>query len=72
MTKINSTIEGIVYENVDFIDPDLQPWCPLEHTGLEAECKNEFNNIQLRSEGPCSHSAECFVLRAQHNASKLG
>jgi hypothetical protein len=71
MPKLISTVDGIVFDNVNFVDTGLQEWCPLEHTGLEAECKNEYNNIQLRSQGPCSYSAECFVLRAQHNASKL-
>ena len=50
MPKLISTVDGIVFDNVNFVDTGLQEWCPLEHTGLEAEC---------------------FVLRAQHNASKL-
>ena len=71
MTKINSTIDGIRYDNVEYTNTALQPYCPLEHTEYESHCKNIYHNVTLRPETPCEHSAECFNLRAQLNSQKL-
>jgi hypothetical protein len=65
------SIEGINYINCSFTQPDDQEYCPLEHTEYESLCINPVHNVQLRESGPCEHSAECFVVRAQLNAQRL-
>jgi hypothetical protein len=73
MTKIpNGTeIMGTVFYDSTYVDTSLQEWCPLEHTDIESYCQNEYHNVQLRAEGVCAHSAECFALRARYYADKL-
>jgi hypothetical protein len=70
-TFINSTIDGIIYANVELVDTTLQPYCPLEHTQYEDHCKNIYHNVTLRPDTPCEHSTECFNLRATLNGQKL-
>lgn len=61
-TKLNGNINGIEYINVDGINRADQPWCPLEHTILESQCKNPYHNVTLRSDTPCEHSQDCARL----------
>jgi hypothetical protein len=65
------SIQGVDYINCNFTQPDNQEYCPLEHTDYESLCINPVHNIQLRASGPCSHTAECFNLRARLNAQRL-
>ena len=71
MTKLNSTINSVVYINCDTIDTTLQPYCPLEFTQYESLCMNTYHNVSLRPEGPCQHSDTCFGVRARLNAEAL-
>ena len=70
MSKLNATINGITFDNCDVILPELQDYCPLEHTEYEHLCKNVYHNVQLRPEGTCQHSADCFTLIAKLNADR--
>ena len=65
------TIHGLDYINCSFTQPLDQEYCPMEHTEYESLCINPTHNVQLRASGPCEHSAECFVVRAQLNAQRF-
>ena len=68
--QLNTVIDSIQYVDSQYIDTSLQPWCPLEHTPYESLCLNEYHNVQLRSDEPCSHTTECFNAKARLNAHK--
>lgn len=70
MTTLNGNYNGIEFKDVNYINVENQPWCPLEHTEYEGHCRNEYHNVQLRGEEPCEHSIECFNLRATLNNKK--
>ena len=69
MTQV--TIPHVSIDGLDYINCSFQEYCPLEHTDYESLCINPVHNVQLRASGPCEHSAECFVVRAQLNAQRL-
>ena len=61
-TTVNHTVNGIQFDNVQFIDVSKQPYCPLEGTDLEGACQNAYHNIQLRDDAVCVHSEACAAL----------
>jgi len=69
--QVISTQPGIHFDNVTYTDTRDQTWCPLEHTDYEHHCKNQYHNVQLRSDTACPHTAECFALRARLNAEQF-
>ena len=62
MTKItHATINGIEFDNCEFIDLSKQTDCPLENTKLADQCCNEYQDLTLRSDQACPHKQACLA-----------